>query len=102
MPRNKKTESRWLRARGRIVLFVLVAILLALGYNLAMGKYGFVNLLEIEQQITELEAREVKLNAEMVDLEVKRERLVNDTLYIEKLARERYQLRRLDETVIEY
>lgn len=88
--------------RGKIVLFVLVAVLLALGYNLAMGKYGFVNMLEIEQQISDLKEKEVKLNAELVDLEIKRERLQRDTLFIEKLARERYQLRRPDETVIEY
>ncbi len=99
---RRKQESRWQRVRGKIVLFLLVAVLLALGYNLAMGKYGFVNMLEIDRQIAELKAKEVKLNAELVDLEVKRERLKNDTLYIEKLARERYQLRRLDETVIEY
>ncbi len=88
--------------RGKIILFVLVAILLALGYNLAMGKYGFVNMLEIKQQISQLKKQEVKLNAELVDLEIKRDRLKNDTLFIEKLARERYQLRRQDETVIEY
>jgi len=100
MPR--KQENRWPRVRGKIVLFFLVAIFLALGYNLAMGKYGFVNMLQIEQQIANLKTQEVKLNAELVDLEVKRERLKSDTLYIEKLARERYQLRRQDETVIEY
>jgi len=99
---RRKQEDRWPRVRGKIVLFVLVAVLLALGYNLAMGKYGFVNMQQLEDQISDLKSKELRLNAELVDLEVKRERLKTDTLYIEKLARERYQLRRLDETVIEY
>ena len=51
---------------------------------------------------TELKAEELKLTAQVVDLELKRDRLQTDSLYIEKVARKNFQLKRPGETVIEF
>ena len=83
-------------------MFVLLAFILLLGFNLTMGQYGFLNMMELKAQITELDREEVRLNTDLVDLEYKRFRLKNDTLFIEKLARKNFQLSRPGEHVIEY
>ena len=44
----------------------------------------------------------MKLTAQVVDLEIKRDRLLSDSLYIEKIARKNFQLKRPGETVIEF
>ena len=100
MPRQE--ESRWPHIRGRIIMFVLLAFILLLGFNLTMGQYGFLNMMELKAQITELDREEVRLNTDLVDLEYKRFCLKNDTLFIEKLARKNFQLSRPGEHVIEY
>lgn len=100
MPRQE--ESRWPHIRGRIIMFVLLAFILLLGFNLTMGQYGFLNMMELKAQITELDREEVRLNTDLVDLEYKQFRLKNDTLFIEKLARKNFQLSRPGEHVIEY
>ena len=83
-------------------MFVLLAFILLLGFNLTMGQYGFLNMMELKAQITELDREEVRLNTDHVDLEYKQFRLKNDTLFIEKLARKNFQLSRPGEHVIEY
>ena len=83
-------------------MFVLLAFILLLGFNLTMGQYGFLNMMELKAQITELDREEVRLNTDLVDLEYKQFRLKNDTLFIEKLARKNFQLSRPGEHVIEY
>ena len=83
-------------------MFVLLAFILLLGFNLTMGQYGFLNMMELKAQITELDREEVRLNTDLVDLEYKRFRLKNDTLFIENLARKNFQLSRPGEHVIEY
>ncbi len=97
-----KEDHRWRRLRARIVVFVMLAIMLLLSYNLTVGQYGFINMMELQAQINELQAEELKLNTELVDLEIKRNRLQSDTLFIEKYARKNYQLSRPGERVIEY
>lgn len=98
---RRRKENRWQRIRLRVLIFLVLTLFLALGYNLMMGRYGFVNMMEVQGQISELEAEEIKLAAELIDLELKRDRLLNDSLYIEHLARKQYQLSRPGETIIE-
>ncbi len=100
MPRQE--DNRWPRIRGRIIVFFMLALILLLSYNLTMGQYGFLNMMQLKAQISELDREEVRLNTDLVDLEYRRYRLQNDTLLIEKLARQNCQLSRPGERVIEY
>ena len=95
-------ESAKANYRVKIIRFVLLAVFLAIGYNLAVSQYGFLNMMELKEQIDELQAEELRYNVQLVDLEIKRSRLRSDSLYIEKLARKHYQLSRPGETVIEF
>ena len=99
---QRQDDSRWPRVRGRIIVFFLLTLILLLSYNLTMGQYGFLNMMELRAQIRELDREEVRLNTELVDLEFKKFRLEYDTLFIEKLARKNYQLSRPGERVLEY
>ena len=99
---RKETDKPKSDYRVKIIRFVLLAFFLALCFNLTVGQYGFINMFELKKQINALKSEELKYNVEMVDLEIKRDRLKTDSLYIEKLARKQYQLGRPGETVIEF
>jgi cell division protein FtsB len=88
--------------RVKILRFILLALVLALGFNLTVSQYGFLNMFELKKQNAELKAEEIKYNTQLVDLEIKKNRLLNDTLYLEKLARTKLQLCRPGETATEY
>ncbi len=97
-----KEDHRWRRLRAKIIVFVMLAVMLLLSYNLTVGQYGFINMMELQAQINQLKREELKLNAELVDLEITRNRLQSDTLLIEKFARKNFHLSRPGERVIEY
>ena len=99
---RKETEQPVSTYRVVILRFILLAFFLAIGFKLTVGEYGFLNMVELRKQITELKAEELKLTAQVVDLELKRDRLISDSLYIEKIARKNFQLKRPGETVIEF
>ena len=99
---RKKNEPTKPDYRVKILRFLLLATFLAFAFKLTVGKYGFLNMMDLHKQIVELKAEEMQYNVKLVDLELKKSRLLRDSLYIEKLARKNYQLRRPGETVIEY
>ncbi len=99
---RKNTEDTKPGYRVKVLRFILLAIFLAVGFKLFVGEYGFLNMMELKKQITELKAEELKLSAQVADLELKRDRLLNDSLYIEKVARKNFQLKRPGETIIEF
>ena len=100
MPRHQEPAKPDFRVK--IVRFVLLAIFVGLGYNLTVGQYGFLNIFELRKQIKALQAEELQYTVQLVDLTIEKDRLLSDTLYIEKLARKQYQLGRPGETVIEF
>lgn len=99
---RKETEKPTSKYRVLILRFILLAFFLTIGFKLTVGEYGFLNMIELRKQITELKSEELKLAAQVVDLELKRDRLLTDSLYIEKIARRNFQLKRPGETVIEF
>lgn len=88
--------------RVYLIRFVLLAIILALGYNLTVSQYGFLNMIELRKQINVLKTEEIQYNTQLVDLELKRDRLLNDSLYLEGIARKQYQLGKPGEKTIEF
>jgi cell division protein FtsB len=73
-----------------------------MGYSLTAGNYGFMAIVDAHRDLAELEEQEKLYTATLVDLEITLKRLESDSLYLEKLAREKYHLGRPGETVIEF
>lgn len=99
---RRKDEPTKPDYRVKILRFLLLALFLAIGFKLTVGQYGFLNMMDLHKQIQALKAEEIKYNAQLVDLELKKQRLMSDPLYIENLSRKNFQLRRPGETIIEY
>ncbi|MCK4656624.1 MAG: septum formation initiator family protein, partial [candidate division Zixibacteria bacterium] len=81
----------------RTGVFLIVVIGL---YSFLGGEFGFLNLLRMERNRSLLEMEKRELTAEIVDLEVHYKRLLSDSLFIQKLAREKYGLARDGEVII--
>jgi cell division protein FtsB len=88
--------------KGKAIKFLIVVLLLALGYNLSAGSYGFLGIISTKREIARLQQEEKRLVAELVDLEITLSRLQSDTLYLEGLARRNFQYGRRNETVIQF
>lgn len=63
------------------------------------GPYGLIHYRHLKNQHRQLELERQQFLAQMVDLEQEINRLKNDTLYIEQVARERYGFARKGERV---
>jgi len=83
----------------RVRRWVMWGGLLFVAYNFLGGPFGFIHYRQIKNRHRELEMKEQRLLAEMVDLEQEINRLKGDTLYIEKVARERYGFARKGERI---
>ena len=69
-------------------------------YSFLGGEFGFLNLLRMERYRSQLENEKRQLTAEIVDLEIYHKRLTSDSLFIQRLAREKYGLARDGEVII--
>lgn len=88
--------------RQRALRFLALVFVLAIGYSLTAGNYGFLSIMETREQIVRLEYDEKMYRARLVDLELTRDRLTSDSLYLESLARKKYRMGRQNETIIEF
>ncbi len=90
--RRNRLSPRALRGLKLIVGAVILYLFVAGN----MGAWHMVSLWRAEQALTEYEA---DLFAEVINLDTKRRRLLNDTTYIENIARTEYNLSRSDEII---
>jgi cell division protein FtsB len=101
-PRNlisrlrKKTSTH----RGYLLRLSLLSAAMFLLYSFFGGDYGYVSLLRLQRQQSRLLAEKRQLIAEIADLEYRLRRIETDSLYIQKIARDRYGLARDDELII--
>ena len=81
-------------------LFLLLAVFVV--YSFLSGPYGFLRLVSLfkEKQEVKLEIKE--LEAEIMDMEQRKERLENDSFYLEKEAREKLGMARKDEKIYKF
>lgn len=114
--RNRRRSSHYVsvppfsasRARGkqstlspnarRVIKYVVGAVVL---YLFLAGPQGAWNLLSLWRAEHALERKELALQAEIVELQIRRDKLENDTLYIERVARTDYNMARPDEIIYE-
>jgi cell division protein FtsB len=76
--------------KGRIAKRIL--LLLAFGflaYRFFAGPYGFVQIHSLWKEKNNLEEEAQALQAELIDMEIEKQRLTDDPFYLEKQARER-------------
>ncbi len=97
LDRLRKRASPYKRGIIRIATFAITITVL---YSFLGGEYGLLNLLRLERKKASLQEERRQLTAEICDLETRHERAQTDSLYIEKLARDRYGLAKKDETVV--
>ena len=72
---------------------------LFLVYTFVAGPYGFIHYLQLKHRQKGLLIESRKLTAQIADLEQEVYRLQHDTLYIEKIAREKHGFARPGERV---
>jgi cell division protein FtsB len=90
-----KRFNRRKRARNLIIL-VLFSLLLIF---FASGPRGTYQLFHFYQQKTALEQEIKNLQLKKVELEYLKKKIENDPAYIEKIAREKYKMKKKDEQV---
>ena len=77
-------------------------LLLAFGfiaYRFFAGPYGFLEIHKLWKERNSLEEESKALQAELIDMEIEKQRLTDDPFYLEKQARERLGMVREGEKV---
>ena len=70
----------------RILLLLAFAFV---AYRFFAGPYGFVQIHQLWKEKNNLEKESKALQAELIDMEIEKQRLTDDEFYLEKQARER-------------
>jgi len=94
----RSTKTTLSPGTRRAITLVLAGIVLYLFFAGPMGAWNLVSLWRTERALAR-ESRE--LQAEIVELGIRRQKLESDTLYIERVAREEYHLAHPDELIYE-
>jgi cell division protein FtsB len=87
-----QVKARSVRKKKTIKRILLVLIFGFLAYRFVTGPYGFIEIHSLWQEKNDLEAQSIMLDAEMVDMEIEKQRLTDDDFYLEKQARERLRM----------
>jgi len=82
--------------------FLLLLVIVFLVYSFFSGPYGFLRLFSLFKEKKELMLEAKKLEAQITDMEERKEKLTNDSLYLEKEAREKLGMARKDEKVYKF
>ncbi|GAB4319525.1 MAG: hypothetical protein Kow0074_09170 [Candidatus Zixiibacteriota bacterium] len=85
---NARRAIKWIV--GAVVLYLFLA-----------GPQGAWNLLSLWRAEHALERKELALQAEIVELQIRHDKLESDTLYIERVARTDYNMAHPDEVIYE-
>ncbi len=98
MAKSKKVEQVKPRPRRRQALLALTVVLILLGF-LLFSDYGLVSRVRLEMEHSTVLDKFAEAEHQRDSLEAAIERLHRDTLYIERLARERFGMIRKGERV---
>ena len=92
---NKQTaETQKKIIRGVLFLFTMVLLII-----FVFGDHGILQLYKLKKERTKVQNHIFKLRQERENLVTEKNRLENDLLYIEKLAREKYRMAKPGEKV---
>ena len=87
--------------KKRVRQLTLVAILIIIVIIFSSGSRGTYQLYNFTQKKADLEKEIKNLEIEKKDLEIVRSKIDNDPAYIEKIAREKYKMKKKEEKVYE-
>ena len=87
------------RKKGRWILFTLFLVVLAFFLS---GSDGFINLYKLHLQDLKMEEEIQELNIKKDSLKIIIEKLKKDTLYLEKIAREKLGMAGKDEKIFKF
>ncbi len=88
--------------RGKTAKFFLLLGVVFFSFTFFGGDFGFVRIWNLHQKKGELELESKKLQVQIIDLQVEKERILNDKTYIEKLAREKFGMVKEGEKVYQF
>jgi cell division protein FtsB len=97
-----KTYLRQPQKKRRYGRLLLLLVFLILCYMYVAGDYGLLKIWSQHRQIEELKGETRRLRAEQLDLKQERIRLEEDSLYIEKKAREELGMVKPGERVYQF
>jgi cell division protein FtsB len=92
---KERTASK--RRTAKKVLLLLAFAFVA--YRFFAGPYGFLEIHKLWKEKNSLEEESKALQAELIDMEIEKQRLTDDAFYLEKQARERLGMVREGEKV---
>ena len=97
---NRNPKNKTITVSYRYLpLWILMAVVVFLLFAFLTGSRSVFRLYDLYQQRTELLLEKQALEAENQKLQEQIEKLQHDLEYIEKIARERYNLKREDEDI---
>ena len=82
------------------LLFLFLGVFLV--YSFFAGPYGFLRIFSLLNEKKELKFEAKKLEAKILEMENRKERLESDSFYLEKVAREKLGMAREDEKVYKF
>ncbi len=89
--RNKFSPSKN-RPKLRLLLWAMLGVLLYVAYSYFGGSYGLIQLWRLQQRQAALDREVMRLQVQQDSLRREIQLLQTDTTYIEKVARERYNM----------
>jgi len=95
-----KEKSRNKKKIIKRILFLLIAAFVV--YSFFSGPYGFLKIFSLVKEKKALQIESKKLQAELMDLENKKEKLKSDTSFLEKQARERLGMAKENEKIYKF
>lgn len=115
MPRRKKKFYRLLEVdlldrlkketvqrKKTIKRFLLLLLAVFVVYSFFSGPYGSLRLISLFKEKKEVKIEIKELEAEIMDMEQRKEKLENDSFYLEKEAREKLGMAREDEKIYKF
>ena len=95
--KNKRTRRNRLRKRPWYLF--LVAVILFLAYVFLLGNHGLIRYYQLQTRKQELIQQIAQLKEEQLKLQNEIEMLQNNYRYIEKIAREKFQMGKTGEKI---
>jgi cell division protein FtsB len=92
---KERTASKSRTAKKVLLLLAFAFI----AYRFFAGPYGFLEIHKLWKEKNSLEEEAKALQAELIDMEIEKQRLTDDAFYLEKQARERLGMVREGEKV---
>ena len=97
---NKVTRLKL--PRGKTAKFFLLLGAVFFSFTFLGGDFGFVRIWNLHQKKKDLELESKKLQVQILDLQVEKDKLKNDKSYLEKMAREKLGMVKEGEKVYQF